>query len=188
MSRIGVTPIPIPEGVEIDIKENEVVAKGPKGEEKSPLYAGINAKLEDSQLVFALDDAYISGQNMKEQRKYRALYGLVRALANNSVLGVSNGFTKVLEIRGVGYRVQDKGQNLQFQLGFSHDVTYNIPDGVDIKVKSQTELEVSGTNKEKVGQVASEIRALKTPEPYKGKGIRYKDERVIMKAGKVGKK
>jgi large subunit ribosomal protein L6 len=188
MSRIGVTPIPIPEGVEVDIKQNEVVVKGPKGEEKSPLYTGIHAKLEDGQLVFTLDDAYISGQNMKEQRKFRSLYGLVRALANNSVQGVTTGFTKVLEIRGVGYRVQEKGRDLQFQLGFSHDVVYNVPEGVSINVKSQTELEVTGTSKEKVGQVAAEIRSLKRPEPYKGKGIRYKDERVIMKAGKVGKK
>ncbi len=189
MSRVGNRAIVIPDNVKVEIKDGQILVEGPKGKEQSPLYRGISANLENSMLSFSLDQAYIDKHiHKKNVRKMRALHGLVRALANNAVVGTSTGFTITLEIKGVGYRAQQKGNDLMLQLGFSHDVFYKVSDEVKVEAKSPTEIIVTGTNKEKVGQTAAEIRLLKKPEPYKGKGIRYKGERVIMKAGKVGKK
>lgn len=188
MSRIGNKPIVLPEGVKLEIGQMNVLVEGPKGRENAPLFSGINVRVEENTVFVKLDKQ--TGDDNKDEgkdRKLKALHGLVRALLNNCVIGTTEGFKKELEIKGVGYRAQQKGHDLQFQLGFSHDVIYKVPEGITVTVKSPTELEVAGTNKEKVGQVSAEIRSLKKPEPYKGKGIRYKDEYIKMKAGKAGK-
>ncbi len=175
MSRIGKQPITVPAGVEVRISEDSVTVKGPKGELVSPLFNGITVTQEGDQLQVhcsRLDD-----------KKTKSFYGLVRALIANNVIGVSTGFQKVLELRGVGYRAQAQGRKLNLSLGFSHPVEYELPDGVDAKVE-QSKIIVTGFDKQKVGQVAAEIRAFRPPEPYKGKGVRYENEYVAMKEGK----
>ncbi len=179
MSRIGKTPISIPSSVEITIDGAKVEVKGPKGNLDHVLPEGISLLHEDETLV-------VSREN--DERQSKALHGLTRSLINNMVIGVTEGYSKQLELVGVGYRVQAKGKtNLEFQLGFSHPVKVSAPEGIEFDVPSPTELNISGIDKQAVGQVAADIRALKKPEPYKGKGIRYVGERIIRKAGKAVK-
>ena len=179
MSRIGKTPISIPSSVEITINGEIVEVKGPKGSLDHVLPEGISLVHEDENLV-------VSREN--DERHSKALHGLTRSLINNMVIGVTEGYSKQLELVGVGYRVQAKGKtNLEFQLGFSHPVNISAPEGIEFDVPSPTELNISGIDKQMVGQVAADIRALKKPEPYKGKGIRYVGEHIIRKAGKAVK-
>ncbi len=175
MSRIGNMPIEIPKGVEVTVSGNSVVAKGPKGELVSPLFSGITISQEGNTLQVRCEH----GNNPAA----KARFGLVRALLANSITGVSKGFERVLELRGVGYRAQLQGTKLVFSLGLSHPVEYQVPDGVQVKVE-QNKIILSGMDKQLVGQTAAEIRAFRVPEPYKGKGVRYEKERVIMKEGK----
>ncbi len=189
MSRIGYKPISVPQGVTIHFDEKKIEITGPKGTESAPLFLGINVLLNENILKIDRDENLLpKGSNQKAKKQLKALHGLVRSLVNNCIIGTTSGFVRTLEIKGVGYRAQQKGRDVQLQLGFSHEVFFKVPEKVDVIVKTPTEIIISGTNKELVGQVASDIRGLKKPEPYKGKGIRYKEEHVIMKAGKVGKK
>ncbi|MFQ5582357.1 MAG: 50S ribosomal protein L6 [Mariprofundaceae bacterium] len=175
MSRIGNQPITVPSGVEVKILADQVTVKGPKGELSSPLFEGITAQQEGDQITIACADL--------GNKKMKANYGLVRALLANNVQGVSIGFEKVLELKGVGYRAQAQGKKLNLALGFSHPVVYDVPEGVEAKV-DQNQIIISGYDKQKVGQAAAEIRAFRPPEPYKGKGVRYLGEYVAMKEGK----
>jgi len=179
MSRIGKTPISIPTSVEIAIDGANIEVKGPKGSLNLVLTEGISLTQEDESLVVHREN---------DERQSKALHGLMRSLINNMIIGVTEGYSKQLELVGVGYRVQAKGKtNLEFQLGFSHPVSVSAPDGIEFDVPSPTELNISGIDKQMVGQVAADIRALKKPEPYKGKGIRYAGEHIIRKAGKAVK-
>ena len=177
MSRIGKLPIEIPSGVTITVDPAEITVAGPKGTLKQFTMMGVSVKQEENQVVVTREN---------DEPKNRAKHGLMRALLNNMVQGVTNGFSKKLEINGVGYRVALQGTDLKFNLGLSHDVLFHIPQGVTATVEQNT-ITVSGVDKQQVGQVAAEIRALKKPEPYKGKGIKYSDERIIRKSGKSGK-
>ena len=177
MSRIGRMPIPLAEGVSVDIKGNHVMVKGPKGALARDFHPDMEVAVEDGQLLV---------RRPTDQRHHRALHGLTRALLNNMVLGVTQGFQKQLEVQGVGYRVDLQGdQSLLLQLGFSHNVRIVPPEGIKFEVDSRTKvITVDGIDKELVGQVAAEIRAWRPPEPYKGKGIRYSDEQVVRKEAK----
>ncbi|MBL42138.1 MAG: 50S ribosomal protein L6 [Rhodospirillaceae bacterium] len=175
MSRIGKIPINIPSGVDVKIDNREISVKGPKGSMSMALVEGVEVKHKESQLSFS---------PIKEVKNSKALWGLQRTLINNLIIGVTNGFTKHLEINGVGYRAQVKGSDLVLNLGFSHDVNYKIPNGISITAEGQNQLTVSGIDKQKVGQVAAEIRSYRPPEPYKGKGVKYKDEFIVRKEGK----
>jgi large subunit ribosomal protein L6 len=177
MSRVGKQPIVIPDGVTVNVEGAEVLAKGPKGTLRSPVPHGIGAKVEDGRLVFERPD---------DTKESRARHGLARALANNMVVGVSKGFAKRLEIQGVGYRADVKGKVLNLLLGFSHPVAMDIPEGLTVKVESNTTLDIEGADKQLVGQFAADVRSLRPPEPYKGKGIRYHDEHIRRKVGKAG--
>jgi large subunit ribosomal protein L6 len=177
MSRIGKLPIKIPSGVTITVDPDFVTVAGSKGTLKQFTMPGVTVAVDG-------DTATVTREN--DEATNRAKHGLMRALINNMVTGVSQGFNKQLEINGVGYRVAAQGTDLKFNLGFSHDVIYKLPQGVTAKVE-QNKITVSGIDKQAVGQVAAEIRALKKPEPYKGKGIKYADERIIRKSGKSGK-
>lgn len=179
MSRIGLSPIPVPSGVDITIDGDVITVKGSKGTLERRLPAPITIRQEDGTL-------YLERPN--DERRSRALHGLSRSLVANMVTGVSEGFTKNLDIVGVGYRANAKGPTkLELSLGFSHPVFVEAPEGVTFEVPSPTNIVVSGIDKEVVGQVAADIRKWRPPEPYKGKGIRYRDERVVRKAGKAGK-
>ena len=179
MSRIGKTPIEIKSGIEISISESTVEVKGPKGSLTQEIPEGISLEKHDEVLI-------VSRSN--DSRETKALHGLIRSLINNMVIGVTDGYQKELQLVGVGYRAQAKGKNaLELQLGFSHPVNFSAPEGIEFNVPSQTEINISGIDKQVVGQVAADIRALKKPEPYKGKGIRYVGERIIRKAGKTAK-
>ena len=177
MSRIGRMPVKLPKGVEVRQDGARLVVKGPKGEIASPLFAGIEVEIADEEVRFSL-------ARERADKKTRAFFGTARALFANAVKGVSEGFTKVLELHGVGYRAQQQGKKIVLQLGFSHPVEYEAPADVEIKVDGATKIVVSGTDKQKVGQVAAEIRAFRPPEPYKGKGVRYAGEQILMKEGK----
>lgn len=177
MSRVGKQPIAIPDGVTVNVEGAEVLAKGPKGSLRSPVPTGIGAKVEDGRLVFERPD---------DTKESRARHGLARALANNMVVGVSTGFAKRLEIEGVGYRADVKGKVLNLLLGFSHPVAMDIPEGLTVKVEANTTLDIAGADKQLVGQFAADVRSLRPPEPYKGKGIRYHDEHIQRKVGKSG--
>lgn len=181
MSRIGKLPIAIPSGVTITVDESsnggEITVAGPKGTLKQFTMPGVNVSQEEGTVVVT---------RVNDEPKNRAKHGLMRALLNNLVTGVTTGFSKKLEINGVGYRVALQGTDLKFNLGFSHDVIYSLPTGITATVEQNT-ITVSGIDKQQVGQVAAEIRALKKPEPYKGKGIKYADERIVRKSGKSGK-
>jgi large subunit ribosomal protein L6 len=177
MSRIGKMPINIPSGVTVEVDSDFITVNGPKGSLKQFTMPGVKAAVEESQVVITRDN---------DEAENRARHGLLRSLVSNMVTGVSQGFEKKLEINGVGYRVQPQGADLKFNLGFSHDVIYKVPTTVQVKVEQNT-LTVTGSDKQQVGQIAAEIRALKKPEPYKGKGIKYADERIIRKSGKSGK-
>jgi large subunit ribosomal protein L6 len=179
MSRIGKLPIPVPSGVEVNIDGSTVTVKGPKGELAHTLPETIG--LERS------EDGSLQVTRPNDERESKALHGLSRTLVANMVTGVTQGYEKKLEIVGVGYRVQARGSNLEFALGFSHPVVIEPPDGISFAVESPTKFAVSGIDKQKVGEVAANIRKLRKPEPYKGKGIRYAGEHVRRKVGKAGK-
>jgi large subunit ribosomal protein L6 len=179
MSRIGKSPIAVPSGVDVTISGERITVKGTKGTLERELPAPITIRQEDGQL---------SVERPNDERRSRALHGLTRSLVANMVTGVSEGFAKNLDIVGVGYRANAKGpRTLELALGFSHPVVVEAPEGVTFECPSPTNIVVSGIDKEVVGQVAADIRKWRPPEPYKGKGIRYRDERVIRKAGKAGK-
>ncbi|MBE5947926.1 MAG: 50S ribosomal protein L6 [Lachnospiraceae bacterium] len=180
MSRIGRMPIAIPAGVTVDIAENnKVTVKGPKGTLERVLPAEMEIKLEGAEVV-------VSRPN--DLKKMKSLHGLTRTLIANMVKGVTDGYEKVLEINGVGYRVQKQGKKLVFSLGFSHPVEVEDPEGLTSEVEGQNKIIIKGIDKEKVGQFAANLRELRSPEPYKGKGIKYADETIRRKVGKTGKK
>lgn len=178
MSRIGKQPIDIPAGVTITVGETEITVAGPKGSLSVPVQKNTKTTVEGTQIIVKRSD---------DEPESRAWHGLQRALLNNAVIGVTKGFSKQLEINGVGFRLQGSGKSIEMALGFSHPVKYTAPEGVELKTDKMM-ITVSGIDKQKVGQVAAEIRALKKPEPYKGKGIKYVDEVILRKAGKAGKK
>jgi len=177
MSRIGRLPIPLPKGVEVEIGKGQVSVKGPKGSLEERVPGGITAKLEDGQVV-------VSRRNDSKQQ--RAFHGLVRALLANAVKGVTEGFSKNLEIHGVGYRAEPKGKSVIFTLGYTHTIDFPVPEGIEIAVDRNTRIKVSGISRQQVGQVAAEIRALRPPDVYKLKGVRYAGEQLRKKAGKTG--
>ena len=179
MSRVGKMPIAVPAGVTVTVTpENVVTVKGPKGELVKAMHKDINIAVEDAQVVVT---------RPSDVKEHRALHGLTRALLNNMVVGVSQGFSKTLELNGVGYRAQLQGKKLVMNLGYSHPVEVEAVDGVDFKLDGTTKVIVEGIDKEKVGAVAANIRSWRKPEPYKGKGIKYSDEVIRRKEGKTGK-
>ena len=180
MSRIGKKPVIIPDGVEVKFENNVLTAKGPLGTETVEVRPEISVKIEGNEVIVDV--------NNHEDRKARALWGLTRTLINNAVEGVKHGFTKKLEIQGVGYRANMEGSNLNLVLGFSHPILITPPEGIKIAVEANTKITVTGSNKQAVGDVAAEIRSKRPPEVYKGKGVRYEGEYVRRKAGKTGKK
>jgi large subunit ribosomal protein L6 len=177
MSRIGKQPIDLPSGVTITVDDKKITVSGTKGTLEQFTMPGVKVAQEENQVLVS---------RVNDEAANRARHGLMRSLVNNMVQGVSQGFEKKLDINGVGYRVAHQGTDLKFNLGFSHDVIYKVPQGIQVSVE-QNVVTVSGIDKQQVGQVAAEIRALKKPEPYKGKGIKYVDERIIRKSGKSGK-
>ena len=180
MSRIGKAPVTVPSGVDVTVAGGTITVKGPKGSLTRDLPGDITVSQEDGVLTVARPN---------DERQNRALHGLTRSLVNNMVIGVTEGFKKNLEIIGVGYRAEAQGPTtLRLNLGFSHPVTVQAPEGITFEVTNPTNLAVVGIDKEVVGQVAANIRSIRKPEPYKGKGVRYQGERVLRKAGKTGKK
>ena len=179
MSRIGKKPIPVPDKVKVDIKQDSVVVTGPKGTVTNPIPPGIKWEQKDKQLLAVRQD---------DSGSQRAFHGLARALVANAVRGVTEGFRRELEIVGVGYRAEQKRNSVVFTLGFSHPIEYPIPPGINITVDKQTRLVVTGVDRQQVGQIAANIRSLKKPDPYKNKGIRYVGEVLKKKAGKAGGK
>jgi large subunit ribosomal protein L6 len=175
MSRIGKKPVAIPAGVTANMADGTLSVKGPKGELSMPMSDLISYEVKDEGL---------SVQPANKSREARAFWGMQRTLVQNLVTGVTEGFTKVLEITGVGYRANSQGKTLKLQLGYSHDVDFAIPEGIEIKTPDNTTVEISGIDKQKVGQVAAEIRRWRKPEPYKGKGIKYRGEYIFRKEGK----
>lgn len=175
MSRTGAKAVSIPDGVNASIEGQMVSVKGPKGELSVMLVDDVSAEMTESGIQVTPRD---------QTKRSRSMWGMSRTLVANLVEGVTEGFEKSIEIQGVGYRAQMQGKKLQLQLGFSHDVNYEIPEGIEIKCPSQTEIVISGIEKQKVGQVAAEIRSFRPPEPYKGKGVRYAGEYVFRKEGK----
>ena len=179
MSRIGKAPIQLPKGVTVDIQGTAVAVAGPKGKLEQKFHP---------EMTISLDDSVLSVARPSDSRQHRALHGLTRALLNNMVVGVSDGFSKVLEIEGVGYRAAMEGKSLVLNVGYSHPVTFNPPDDVVFAVEDRNKtVIVSGIDKQVVGEIAAQIRKTRPPEPYKGKGVRYRGEYVRRKAGKTGK-
>jgi large subunit ribosomal protein L6 len=179
MSRIGRKVIPVPQGVEVQMQGGVFVSKGPKGEHRQPVHPDMAVEITASEVRVA---------RPTEQTRHRALHGLTRTLIANSVNGVATGFVKKLEIRGVGYKADVQGRKLMISVGYSNPVEFPLPAGIDVKAETPTLLAVSGIDKQQVGQVAAEIRNVRPPEPYKGKGIRYEGEVVRQKAGKTAGK
>jgi len=180
MSRIGKLPVEIPGSVTVNITDTIVNVKGPLGEDSITLLQGVKAVKNDNIINVSVEDA--------NNNQLRAYHGLFRTLINNMVVGVSTGFVKEMEIVGVGYRAVQQGPDIQFQIGYSHLVVFKAPKGITLEVTEPTKFKVKGFNKELVGQVAANIRKIRPPEPYKGKGIRYRNENIRKKAGKTGKK
>ncbi|SDS97870.1 LSU ribosomal protein L6P [Brevibacterium siliguriense] len=178
MSRIGKNPISVPSGVEVKVDGQDVAVKGPKGELSVTISEPITVSLEDGVITVARPD---------EERESRSLHGLSRTLINNMIVGVTEGYSKALEIVGTGYRVLAKGSNLEFALGYSHPIVVEPPEGISFSVDGQTKVAVHGIDKQLVGETAANIRKLRKPEPYKGKGVRYAGEIVRRKVGKAGK-
>ena len=179
MSRVGKKPIAIPSGVQVNIQGSTLKVKGPGGELTQTL---------DPRIKVAVEEGNVVVRRGEEDRKTRSLHGLIRSDISNMLLGVSQGFQKTLEMSGVGFRAQLQGKNIQLSVGFSHPVSFVVPTGIDAKVDKQTIITIKGSNKQLVGQVAANIRAIKPPEPYKGKGIKYSGEVIQRKEGKGGKK
>ena len=179
MSRIGKKPVTVPQGVTLDLKGSEVAVKGPKGELRRQLHP---------EMQLALANGIFTVTRPSEEQKHKALHGLTRTLVQNMIDGVSKGFTKTLEIQGVGYKAEAKPYGVNLIVGYSHPVKYEAPKGIKISVENNTVVKIEGADKELVGQVASELRNVRPPEPYKGKGIRYQGEQVRRKAGKTGAK
>ena len=175
MSRIGKVPVAIPAGVTAEIADGVLSVKGPKGTLTLSLRSEISYTLEDGRILV---------RPANDSKAARAFWGMQRTLVNNLVTGVTEGYTKVLEITGVGYRANAQGKNLKLQLGYSHDVDFAVPEGIEIKTPDNTTVEITGIDKQKVGQVAAEIRRWRKPEPYKGKGIKYRGEYIFRKEGK----
>jgi large subunit ribosomal protein L6 len=175
MSRIGKKAVPVPAGVTATINDRILSVKGPKGTLSMPM---------SDDIAYDIGASEIAVNPANETKRARAFWGMQRTLVSNLVVGVSDGFTKVLEITGVGYRASVQGSNLKLQLGYSHDVDFAIPDGITIKTPDQTTVEITGSDKQRVGQVAAEIRRWRKPEPYKGKGIKYRGEKIFRKEGK----
>ena len=175
MSRIGKKPVPVPAGVTASMEAGTLSVKGPKGELSMPMSDLISYEMKDEGL---------SVMPANESKQARAFWGLQRTLVSNLMTGVTEGFTKVLEITGVGYRANAQGRNLKLQLGYSHDVDVAVPEGIEVKTPDQTTVEISGMDRQKVGQLAAEIRRWRKPEPYKGKGIKYRGEFIFRKEGK----
>ena len=178
MSRIGKQPVPVPAGVDVSIDGQNVSVKGPKGTLELAVAEPIRVAQEDGAIVVSRPD---------DERRSRSLHGLSRTLVANLITGVTEGYTTKMEIFGVGYRVQLKGSNLEFALGYSHPVTITAPEGVTFAVETPTKFSISGIDKQKVGQIAANIRRLRKSDPYKGKGIRYEGEQIRRKVGKTGK-
>lgn len=177
MSRIGKMPIEMPSGVTASLEGRTLTVKGPKGEQSMELPPLSSVKV---------DGQVIQVERANDEKMQKAQHGLTRSLINNLVIGVTEGFSKELEVNGVGFKIRLEGKDLVMSLGFSHEIRYTIPEDVDVKIEKM-DITVSGINKQRVGQIAAEIREFKKPEPYKGKGIKYKTERVVRKAGKSGK-
>lgn len=177
MSRIGKKPIDIPQGVDVKIKASVVTTKGSQGTLSYTIPSGVSVDIKENQILVTRES---------EQKRHRALHGLVRSLINNMVIGVSTGFTRTLVIEGIGYRVTKQGNDLNIAVGYSHPVHFVPPEGVTLDVEGQNRIIVKGADKQAVGQVAANIRSIRKPEPYKGKGIRYSDEYIRRKVGKTG--
>jgi large subunit ribosomal protein L6 len=177
MSRIGKKPIAIPKGVTVKVDGDTVDVKGPKGQLRQPLPPGINAAVEDGQLIT---------RKSSDQRQFDKFHGLARSLVNNAVVGVTEGFKKELDIVGVGYRAEMKGQQVVLALGYSHPIMFDIPKGIEIAIEKQTHITVTGVDRQLVGQVAANLRRLRKPDPYQQKGVRYTGEVLKKKAGKTG--
>jgi large subunit ribosomal protein L6 len=179
VSRIGLMPVVVPDGVDINIKGSYVQVKGPKGELEHTFPADMKIKIDNGELTV---------ERPSDEPTHRALHGMTRALINNMVVGVSSGFSKVLEVNGVGYRANLEGNNLVLNVGYSHPVVVEPPEGIEFEVDERTrQITVKGYDKQLVGHIAADIRKVRPPEPYKGKGIKYLDERIRRKAGKAGK-
>src|ERR1041384_3295871 len=179
MSRIGKLPVAVPSGVDVNIDGQSVSVKGPKGT--------LSLSVAEPIIVERAEDGTLAVKRPDDERRNRALHGLTRTLVNNLVVGVTEGYTKKLEIHGVGYRVQLKGSDLEFSLGFSHPVKVSPPEGITFTVEAPTRFSVQGIDKQRVGEVAANIRKLRKPDPYKGKGVRYAGEKIRRKVGKTGK-
>jgi len=177
MSRIGRAPVTVPDNVEIDISDRTVKVKGPKGELSVPLGRGVEARQEDAALIV---------ERQSNTPDHRAMHGLTRSLIQNAVTGVTDGFAKTLLIQGVGYRGSLQGRDINLQVGYSHPVTIRPREGIEFEMPNPTTIVVRGIDKQRVGQMAAEIRQVRPPEPYKGKGIRYSDEQIRRKVGKAG--
>jgi len=175
MSRVGKNPVAIPQGVTVDVAGGVATVKGKLGTMKMPIRSDVEVSVKDGKVWV---------KPLNEDQQARIMWGTTRANLRNMVEGVSKGYSKALEINGVGYRASVQGKNLQLQMGYSHDVTYPIPEGITIKCEKPTAIQISGYDKHKVGQVAAEIRAVRPPEPYKGKGIKYDSEHILRKEGK----
>ncbi|CAN5253538.1 50S ribosomal protein L6 [soil metagenome] len=177
MSRIGKAPVPVPGNVEMDISGQEIRVKGPKGELTVPVGRGVSVRQEDGEVLV---------ERQSDAPEHRAMHGLTRSLIQNAVTGVTDGFTKTLQIAGVGYRGALQGQDINLQVGYSHTITITPREGIDFEMPNATTIVVRGIDKQRVGQQAAEIRRVRPPEPYKGKGIRYSDEQIRRKVGKAG--
>ena len=178
MSRIGKMPVAIPAGVKVSLDGTKMTVQGPKGTLSQELHERMNIAVETDQILVS---------RPTDDKSDTALHGLTRALINNMVVGVTTGFQKNLEINGVGYRAEISGKVLTLSLGYSHPVVYELPEGISVEVEKQTKLSVKGIDKQLVGSAAAKIRSFRKPEPYKGKGIKYADERIVRKAGKAGR-
>ncbi len=175
MSRIGKKPVPIPSGVTVTLEDGSVTVKGPKGQLEAALVDLVNVSIEGDEVVV---------KPINDTKPARSAWGMTRTIIANMIQGVTEGFTKKLEIVGVGYRAALQGRDINLNLGYSHDVIYKVPEGIEVQIPKPTEIVISGIDKQKVGQVAAEIREWRKPEPYKGKGIRYADEYIFRKEGK----
>lgn len=184
MSRVGKKPIQIPKGVDVKVADEIINVKGPKGQLATPLPQGVTARVDDGNLVFE-----------RQNNEFRAVHGLARALVANSIKGVTDGFTRQLDVVGVGYKVELRGKTLLFNLGYSHPIEFPVPEGIDVKVERMTKtipqyqatISITGVDKQRVGQLAADMRGLRQPDAYKGKGLRYSDEQLKLKPGKTGK-